>query len=151
MRRDSSLVPLSHQHQHGLALCVLVRRRLEQESVSGLAQSVLDAFDKEIANHFAIEEQVLFPLCGPMPIIAELLNDHRTIEALVSRLRADASATLLEEFCDRLSKHIRREENELFEHMQRVLPPEALASAGSEIRRRMDVTSHDVEADTRMQ
>jgi hemerythrin-like domain-containing protein len=76
-----------------------------------------------------------------MPIVAELLNDHRTIEALVMRLRTDASAAVLEEFCSLVSKHIRREENDLFEHIQRVLPPEELGRAGSEIRRRIDATS----------
>jgi hemerythrin superfamily protein len=141
MRRDSSLIPLSHQHQHGLALCVLVRRGLERESISVLARRVVDEFDRELSAHFAIEEEVLFPLCGPMPIVAELLNDHRTIEALVMRLRTDASAAVLEEFCSLVSKHIRREENDLFEHIQRVLPPEELGRAGSEIRRRIDATS----------
>jgi iron-sulfur cluster repair protein YtfE (RIC family) len=141
MRRDSSLIPLSHQHQHGLALCVLVRRGLERESISVLARRVVDEFDRELSTHFAIEEEVLFPLCGPMPIVAELLNDHRTIEALVMRLRTDASPAVLEEFCDLVSRHIRREENDLFEHIQRVLPREELGRAASEIRRRIDATS----------
>ena len=137
MRRDASLIPLSHQHQHGLALCVLVRRGLDRESAGELAQRIIDGFDSEISAHFAIEEQVLFPLCGPMPIVAELLDDHRAIEALVASLRTAPSVALLEEFCTLLSKHIRRGENELFEHIQRALPPEALERAGREIRGRV--------------
>jgi hemerythrin-like domain-containing protein len=44
--------------------------------------------------------------------------------------------SLLEKFCGLLSGHIRREENELFEEIQRVLPRDVLDRAGSEIDRR---------------
>jgi hemerythrin-like domain-containing protein len=44
---------------------------------------------------------------------------------------------LLEQFCALLSGHVRREENELFEQIQRALPREVLDRAGSEIDRRV--------------
>src|SRR5436309_1734488 len=91
MLRDSSLIPLSHQHHNGLALCVLTRRALAEdsspESVARQAQRVIDRYELELANHFEIEEQVLFPECGPMPIVAELLAEHRALEALIADLR----------------------------------------------------------------
>jgi hemerythrin-like domain-containing protein len=43
---------------------------------------------------------------------------------------------LLEAFCELLSSHIRREEKELFEEIQRTLPREVLDRAGKEIDRR---------------
>jgi hemerythrin-like domain-containing protein len=144
MLRDPSLVPLSHQHHNGLALCVMTRRSLASDAsppnVAKLAQRVIDRYELELVNHFEIEEQVLFPACGPMPVIgemiAELLGDHRAIEALVTQLRAAPSAALLLQFCELLSRHIRREENELFEQIQRALPREILDRTGSEIDRR---------------
>ena len=140
MLRDPSLIPLSHQHHNGLALCVLSRRSLASDSSPGniakLARRVIDRYELELINHFEIEEQVLFPACGPMPIIAELIEEHRAVEDLVAQLRAAPSAALLEQFCALLSKHIRREENELFEQVQRVLPRELLERTGSEIDRR---------------
>lgn len=140
MLRDPTLIPLSHQHQHGLALCVLMRRSLASDSspenIAQQAQRVIDRFEVELVNHFEIEEQVLFPLCGSMPLITDLVAEHRAIEALVTRLRAEPSAALLEEFCVLLSAHIRREENELFEEIQRSLPREVLDRAGTEIDRR---------------
>src|SRR5689334_2356938 len=136
MLRDPTLIPLSHQHQHGLALCVLMRRSLASDSspenVARQAQRVIDRFEIELVNHFEIEEQVLFPLCGSMPLVAQLLTEHRAIEALVGRLRVEPSAPLLEEFCVLLCAHIRREENELFEEIQRALPRELLDRAGTE-------------------
>src|SRR3977135_3137749 len=126
MLRDPSLVPLSQQHHNGLALCVLARRSLSADSsaenVARLAARVIERYELELANHFEIEEQVLFPACGPMAMISELLAEHRTIEALVNELGTAPSAALLEEFCTLLTRHIRREENELFEQVQHALP-----------------------------
>ena len=140
MLRDSTLIPLSHQHHNGLAMCVLTRRSLaanaSPENIAKLARRVIDRFELELVNHFEIEEQVLFPACGPMPIIGELLAEHRAIEALVAQLRIAPSAGLLEQFCALLSRHIRREESGLFEDIQRNLPREVLDRAGSEIDRR---------------
>jgi hemerythrin-like domain-containing protein len=140
MLRDPSLIPLSHQHQHGLALCVMLRRSLAADStpanVAHWARRVVDRYEVELVNHFEIEEQVLFPACGAMPLVAQLMEEHRRIESLVEQLRAAPSAGLLEEFCALLSAHIRREESDLFEQAQRDLPREVLDRAGAEIDRR---------------
>jgi len=140
MLRDPSLIPLSHQHHNGLALCVLTRRSLSADSslenVARLARRVIDRYELELVNHFEIEEQVLFPACGPLPMIGELLGEHRKIEALITQLRTAPSAPLLEQFCALLSTHIRREENEFFEQIQRALPRDVLDRAGWEIEQR---------------
>src|SRR5580658_7314997 len=99
MLRDPSLIPLSHQHHNGLAMCVLTRRSLSEDSseanVARLARKVIDRYELELVNHFEIEEQVLFPACGAMPLVAELLAEHRGIEALILELRNAPSAELL--------------------------------------------------------
>jgi hemerythrin-like domain-containing protein len=140
MLRNASLIPLSHQHHNGLALCVMTRRSLAADSsaqnVAKLARRATDRYELELANHFEIEEQVLFPACGEMPLIAQLVAEHRAMEGLIAELRAAPSRELLEKFCALLSGHIRREENELFEEIQRVVPREVLDRAGSEIDRR---------------
>ncbi len=140
MLRDPSLIPLSHQHHNGLALCVMTRRSLaadsSAQSVAKLGRRATDRYELELANHFEIEEQVLFPACGEMPLIAQLVSEHRAIEGLIAELRSAPSGELLEKFCALLAGHIRREENELFEEIQRVVPREVLDRAGSEIDRR---------------
>src|SRR5450631_4008586 len=141
MLRDPSLIPLSHQHHNGLALCVMTRRSLAADSsarnVAKLARRAIDRYELELVNHFEIEEQVLFPLCGKMALISELVAEHRAMEGQIARMRTGASAELLEEFCALLSTHIRREEKELFEEIQRVLPRQVLDRAGAEIDRRV--------------
>ena len=137
MLRDPCLIPLSHQHHNALALCVMTRRSLAADSspanVATLARRATDRYELELANHFEIEEQVLFPACGPMPPIELLLAEHRAIEGLIAQLRTAPAEALLERFCALLSGHIRREENELFEQIQRTLPREVLERAGGEI------------------
>ena len=140
MLRDPTLIPLSHQHHNGLALCVLTRRSLASDSsaqnVARLAARVIARYEIELVNHFEIEEQVLFPLCGALPLVDELIAEHRALEEFVAGLRAAPSPDLLERFCALLSAHIRREESELFEQIQRTAPREALDRAGAEIDRR---------------
>jgi hemerythrin-like domain-containing protein len=141
MLRDPALIPLSQQHHNGLALCVLTARALENDrsaaAVDRLARKAIDRYEIELTNHFAIEEQVLFPLIerelGKMATIGELVADHRALEGMIDRLRSAPSAEELEKFCELLRRHIRREENELFQDVQGRLPKEALARAGEEI------------------
>ena len=140
MLRDPSLIPLSSEHHDGLAMCVLTRRALANDASAGnierLAQKVALRFEVQLANHFQVEEEVLFPVCGPLPLVKELMAEHQELLALVDRLRAAPSAYLLEQICERLTTHIRREERELFEHIQRVIPREILDRTGKEIDRR---------------
>jgi hemerythrin-like domain-containing protein len=138
MLRDPSLIPLSHQHHNGLALCVLIRRALakdaQTEEVNRLAKRAVDRFELEMVNHFGLEERLLFPAVrehmGPLPLVDRLIGEHREIERMVDGLRAAASPALLEGFCSLLTRHIRTEENELFPSIQEGLPRELLDSLG---------------------
>jgi hemerythrin-like domain-containing protein len=141
MLRDPALIPLSRQHQHGLALCVMTERALRadrsEENVRKLSKRIIDQYEIELTNHFGIEEQVLFPMIerelGEMNSVGELIMDHRALEHMVAEMRTAPMAELVERFCDLLRRHIRREENELFEEIQRRLPKEVLAAAGKDI------------------
>ena len=137
MLRDRSLIPLSQQHHNALSLCVLTERSLRQDTsaanVAKLARKAVDRYELELANHFEIEEDILFPAVENHPLVPGLIVEHRRLEALVGRLRAEPSAALLLEFTALLRTHIRREENELFGDIQRLLPRERLDSLGKVI------------------
>jgi len=139
MKRDASLIPLSQQHHNGLALCVLTERALAEdagdESVRNQAQRILDRYELELINHFSLEERLLFPACPPVlsALVEELIADHRRFESLVERLRNEPSRTLIRDFLGLLRRHIRREERELFEPAQALIPREALDEIGREI------------------
>jgi len=141
MRRDPNLVLLSHQHHNGLALCVLTRRSLaadaSPENIDVLARRAVDRYELELANHFELEEQILFPAIssaiGEAALITELVTQHREIERLIAQLRTAPTSALLERLCALLTAHIRREENELFQMAQQRLPTATLASLGAAI------------------
>jgi hemerythrin-like domain-containing protein len=135
--RDRSLIPLSQQHHNGLSLCVLTERSLREDpsaaNVARLARKAIDRYELELANHFEMEETILFPTVANHALVPGLISEHRQLEALIERLREEPTATLLLEFTALLRTHIRREENELFEDIQRLLPREQLDSLGKEI------------------
>ena len=144
MLRDPRLIPLSHQHHNGLALCVLVERSLKADSstenLDRLARRILDRFELELVNHFELEEQLLFPAAAALPdlapLVAGLIADHRRLESFAAALRAGPSAETILAFTALLRDHIRREENDLFEQAQRDLAPADLDRMGVEFDRR---------------
>jgi hemerythrin-like domain-containing protein len=135
--RDRSLIPLSQQHHNGLSLCVLTERSLREDAsaanVAKLARKAIDRYELELANHFEIEECILFPAVETHALVPGLISEHRQLEALIGQLREEPTAPLLREFTALLRTHIRREENELFQDIQRLLPRELLESLGKEI------------------
>jgi hemerythrin-like domain-containing protein len=138
MRRDPGLIPLSHDHQHALALCVLTRRTLGEsagpEVVARAAAEIVRFFDGEILDHFQFEEAVLFPILeryGDMAgLVAELKAEHLRIIGLVDALRDHGESAHVREFCSLLSEHVRKEETVLFERAQELMPPELLKEVG---------------------
>jgi len=63
MLRDKSLIPLSHQHQRALALCVRIERAspIPEADLAAWEMEVARLFEQEIKIHFTAEEEVLFP------------------------------------------------------------------------------------------
>ena len=137
MLRDKNLIPLSHQHQHALALCVRIDRAIQADDADLQAwqPEIEQLYEQEIAIHFAAEEKELFPAAQRVPelnpLIAELLHEHTSLRQLFALAAArKMSANDLQNFAEKLSAHIRKEERQLFEGMQRVMQPEQLASLG---------------------
>src|SRR5262249_6248631 len=107
------------------------------EGVAKVARGVIDRHEIELAGHFAIEEEVLFPGCGNLPILAELIAEHRAMEGMIEGLRSTPSVGKMERDFTMLTTHIRREERELFEAIQKTLGRDVLDAAGAEIERRV--------------
>jgi hemerythrin-like domain-containing protein len=144
MWRDPSLHPLSHQHQHGLALCVLIDRGLKtdrsEQKAEELADKVAAAWDVELKGHFEVEEKVLFPAVEPNlssgAILGELIGQHRELEKLIGGIAGSGGPIRIErliEFGRLLSQHIRTEERQLFEEIQARLSETEMASLGKRI------------------
>jgi hemerythrin-like domain-containing protein len=137
MLRDKSLIPLSHQHQRALALCVRIDRAQPIPSADREAWQVEieQLFQQEIDIHFSAEELVLFPSARQfhelVPLVDELIAEHAALRDRFSQAKARRmSAEGLGGFAQQLSSHIRKEERQLFERLQQLMTTEELAALG---------------------
>ncbi len=137
MLRDKNLIPLSHQHQHALALCV----RIERAPAGALADFRLEIeqiWQVEIQWHFAAEEQVLFPAAARFPeirgLVEELASEHQQIRSFIHSFAASqAEDTTVREFAAILASHVRKEERQLFELCQQLMTESELSRVGDEL------------------
>jgi len=135
MLRDKSLIPLSHQHQHALALCVRIERAspIPDADLAAWHAEIAQLFQTEIGIHFAAEEQVLFPAACEFVelkgLVEELRSDHEWLRQQSGKIGA-LSADHVRALGQRLSEHIRKEERQLFERMQELLSRKQLESLG---------------------
>ena len=90
MLRDKSLIPLSHQHQHALALCVRIDRAqpIPPTDLRAWQEEMERDFAQEITIHFAAEESALFPAARQfpelIPLLEELTADHAALRRIQS-------------------------------------------------------------------
>jgi len=138
MLRDKSLIPLSRQHQHALALCVRIERAspIVDADLGAWRAEIAVLFEQEIRIHFAAEELVVFPAARGfaelVSLVEELIAEHVRLREWFVRVEGLSSADLLL-FVRGLSKHIRKEERQLFEGLQRLMSGEELAVLGTRL------------------
>jgi hemerythrin-like domain-containing protein len=134
MKRHPALVVLSDDHHHELVQA----RRLLAAADSGpderlrAASAYVEVFFTETVEHFRREEETVFPLYARQPgadseLLERILREHMELHGLARALRAevaagDVSSDTLAELGSLLRSHVRLEERELFEDVQRVVP-----------------------------
>ena len=145
-RRHDSLIPLSHQHQHALALAVVIRRRFGMEKGrkhwrEQQVERVQGAWRAELKGHFEVEEGLLFPemegYLGKLRLVEELLRDHASIQGLVKLLEMSSEFPLLDGFSALLEAHVHKEERELFTEFEKRMPADEARKLGKEIETRL--------------
>jgi iron-sulfur cluster repair protein YtfE (RIC family) len=138
MLRDKALIPLSHQHQRALALCVRIDRAqpILAANLQAWQAEIEQHFEQEIKMHFSVEERILFPAARQFPglvsLIEELIADHVSFRESFSQARR-MSAEGLSALAQHLSAHIRKEERQLFELVQQSMNQEELAALGVQL------------------
>jgi hemerythrin-like domain-containing protein len=140
MLRNKNLIPLSHQHRRALVLCVRIDRAspISDADLNVWLSEIAQHFRNEIKIHFAAEEQVLFPAAQRfeelIPLIEELTADHAWLRDRFTEAE-DKSMRGIEitELAAHLSSHIRKEERQLFERLQKLMSETELAALGSQL------------------
>jgi len=125
VKRERSLWPLTHGHQHALSAAKALRERSAQPGKAGdmeeLRSQVLEFLDLELQGHFKAEEDLLDLLSAALPPgdpdVVRLKTDHRTLGQLARK----GSREDLLRFSDLLVKHVRFEEDVLFGRIEKAL------------------------------
>jgi len=146
--RHASLIPLSQDHHHGLALALRCRKQalgqikpMGAEGLRERAKEFVVFYRAHLMPHFRAEEEALFPLlrsavpeCQDM--IAELMRDHGQIRQAIPQLEDGTGlAKLIFDLGDLLERHIRKEERELFPLFEQHVEGRQAETVGEEIRR----------------
>jgi mannose-6-phosphate isomerase-like protein (cupin superfamily) len=131
VKRHPALVPLSHDHHHGLVQAKRLRAGARADDGRAVASTFLRFFAEETMRHFREEEELLFPLLADSeearePLVHVLL-EHQHLHALAGRLAAQVEAgapteELMVELGQVLEGHIRYEERQLFPLIEQLVP-----------------------------
>jgi hemerythrin-like domain-containing protein len=145
--RHPSLLPLSHDHHHGLALALRCRKQalgqLKPLGFEGLVErrkECLAFYHDQLIPHFSAEEKVLFPLLrssapASSAMIDELLAEHEELRRAMDQLeQGGVAAKLIFDLGDLLERHIRKEERGLFPLFERYVEEGRAQSVGEEMK-----------------
>ena len=134
VKRHPHLQPLSDDHHAALVLARRMRRAgSDAGDPAALAktwEAARESFARELAPHFRVEEERLFaPLAaaGEKALAERAAQDHDQLRELIGSAPAAERAVA---FGERLHRHVRFEERELFPRAESVLSLPVLEAAG---------------------
>ncbi|HCY74748.1 MAG TPA: hypothetical protein DHV28_02420 [Ignavibacteriales bacterium] len=138
MKRHKALIPLSHDHHHGLLLAQLIKKNAPDykglpKDLNGKIKYTIDIYNSSLKQHFDDEEKILFPvIMGKNKLlenlIYEIINEHRLLEKFIAELTSTKNQVeLLDKIGKILDEHIRKEERDLFPKAQEVLTESELS------------------------
>jgi len=119
IKRDKNIQPLSRDHHHTLLLCWKIRKGFSKGVAPERMKKYSDWFFQDhVLPHFEIEEKYLFPVLGEEnEMVKRALAEHRRLQRLFEDDKDYVkSLSLIEE---ELELHVRFEERELFNQIQK--------------------------------
>lgn len=118
IKRHNALQSISHDHHHALLVSWKIRMGLKKSIDPQRIKQFCDFFfESHLADHFALEEEYLFPILGPRhELIIKALADHHMLSQLFAQKHVDANT--LSRIEKELEEHIRFEERVLFREIQ---------------------------------
>lgn len=149
-KRHTSLIPLSHDHHHGLVMALRLTKRRSRapeskwpRDLASQARETITFYRQELLPHFRAEEEALFPRLTPFlqpqeTLVSDRVAEHREMGGLIADLRAGLHRgnhldEILREFGSLLEHHIRAEERGLFSLFDDRVPEKEARQVGEEI------------------
>jgi iron-sulfur cluster repair protein YtfE (RIC family) len=138
-RRHPSLIPISHDHHLGLMAAQRLKQgRTAYADTADIGESISELWSRELADHFRVEEEVVFAGNYSEPVaamIARVLREHREIRSMIEQGENGAwDEATARKLGALLEEHIRFEERQLFPAIQEELGAEALERLGNGVR-----------------
>lgn len=126
IKRHKSLQPISREHHQGLLLSWKIKQGISKQIDLNRIKAYTDYFyESHLKEHFEVEEEYIFPVLGKNnPLIKKAMAQHRRLTRLFN-----SDTDLLKTLChieEELARHIRLEEREIFNEVQKVATPEQL-------------------------
>jgi hypothetical protein len=126
IKRHVGLQDLSRDHHDGLLLCWKIREGFRKKiELKRIWEYVLHVYQKALQPHFQIEENHIFPLLpADHPLLIQAQLDHDELRRLFNT--KNDPQTALPKIEKKLSAHIRFEEREMFQELQKLVPEKQL-------------------------
>jgi iron-sulfur cluster repair protein YtfE (RIC family) len=135
MRRHKSLVPLSQDHHNGLMLAQLIKKGAPEfkglpTDIEGKITYTKESWENELKFHFDNEENILFPAVSGKNdeiniLIHELIKEHSDIKNKINQLnKLPEIENNLNDLGYLLENHIRKEERDFFQKLQKICKSE---------------------------
>ncbi|HEY1115383.1 MAG TPA: hemerythrin domain-containing protein [Chitinophagaceae bacterium] len=127
IKRSQELTQLSKEHHEALLLVWKIRQGIRKGvDPERIAKYCRWFWDAHLVAHFQKEEELLpAVLHKDHPLLQKMLDDHDVIQRRVKGL-PDNSTQVLELLAQSINDHVRFEERQLFNEVERLATPEQL-------------------------
>ena len=152
MKRHKSLIFISHDHYHGLKLAQLIKKNAPEfknlpNKLESKKNYTLNFYENDLLHHFYLEENIILPAVKGRnkeidKLFEEIVIEHKNIEKSMESLRENIDIeNKLNEISTLLQNHIRKEEQILFEKIQKELSENELQKLEEELHPYEDLNS----------
>ena len=152
MKRHKSLIFISHDHYHGLQLAQLIKKNSPKfknlpNDLEGKKNYTISFYENDLLHHFYLEENIILPAVKGRnkeidKLLEEIIVEHKNIESAVEYLKKSNNIeNKLNEIGIMLQEHIRKEEQILFEKIQKELSEKELSELEEELHSYEDLNS----------
>lgn len=126
IKRHEALKPFSRDHHHGLLLCWKIREGFKRNIEPERIKKYTDWFwETHLAEHFEEEEKILFPILPEEnDKVKKATAEHRRLKRLFENTTEIIKS--LSRIEEELESHIRFEERDLFNEIQKTATAEQL-------------------------
>ncbi len=137
MKRHFGLVEFSRDHHQALILAQICKRNSPQykgmpATIDEKAEYAVKMWGRELKPHFQFEEKYLIPISESKTeklreLCRRIILEHEEIEKLITKIAGrEELEIVLDEFGNLLDNHVRFEEREWFDEIQKELTVEEI-------------------------